>query len=168
MVEEQAVVVAVEEHAAWVETQRKAACDSCAVNKGCGTAVLSKVLGNKRSRLRVLKHDLQLRVGDEVVIGLQEHALLRGSMTVYGSPLLLMMVGALLADYAGRQWLGHTSDFLDIIFGIAGFLAGLVWLRLYSARIAQDPRYQPVILSVSTQIRPIHGTLSGISTRLLT
>ncbi len=107
-------------------------------------------------------------MGDEVVIGLQEHALLRGSMTVYGSPLLLMMLGSLLADYAGRQWWGHASDFLDIIFGFAGFLAGLVWLRHYSTRIAQDPRYQPVILSVSTPIRPIHGTLNTISTRLLT
>lgn len=168
MVEEQAVVVAVEQDAAWVETQRKAACDSCAVNKGCGTAVLSKVLGNKRSRLRVLKHDLSLRVGDEVVIGLQEHALLRGSMTVYGAPLLLMMLAALVADYAGQQWWGHGSDLMDITFGIAGFVAGLAWLRHYSARIAHDPRYQPVVLSVSTPIRPIHGTLSGISTRLLT
>ena len=168
MVEEKAVVVAVEEDAVWVETQRKAACDSCAVNKGCGTAVLSKVLGNKHSRLRALTRDLSLRVGDEVVIGLQEHALLRGSMTVYGVPLMLMMLGALLADYAGRQWFGHSSDLMDITFGIAGFLAGLAWLRGYSTRIAHDPRYQAVVMRVSTPIRPIHGTLSGISTRLLT
>lgn len=168
MVEESAIVVAVEDNAAWVETQRKAACDSCAVNKGCGTAVLSKVIGNKRSRLKVLKHGLSLRVGDEVVIGLQEHALLRGSMTVYGVPLLFMMLGALLADYAGRQWWGHPSDILDIGFGIAGFVAGLMWLRRYSSGIAQDPRYQPVILSVSTPLRPIHDNLGKISTRLLT
>lgn len=168
MVEEQAVVVAVEENAAWVETQRKAACDNCAVNKGCGTAVLSKVLGNRRSRLRVLRPDMALRVGDEVVIGLQEHALLRGSMTVYGAPLLLMMLGALLADYAGRHGWGHSSDLVDIVFAVAGFLAGLAWLRHYGARIARDPRYQPVVLRVSTPIKPIHGTLTGISTRLLT
>lgn len=169
MVEEQGVVVAVEGHAAWVETQRKAVCDTCSVNKGCGTAVISKALGDKRSRIKVLNGDLPLRVGDEVVIGLQEQALLRGSLIVYGLPLMLMMAAALCADYAGRQWLGIAAgDPLEISAGIAGFVAGLLWVRRFSRRIARDPRYQPVILSASTPAQPIHGNLATIPTRLLT
>jgi sigma-E factor negative regulatory protein RseC len=168
MVEENAVVVALEDNAAWVETRRKAACDSCGVNKGCGTAVISKVFGNRRSRMRVLTRDMTLRVGDEVVIGLQEHALLRGSMIVYGVPLLSMFVGALLADYCTRRWWGIASDGLDIAFGVCGLIAGLVWLRRYSTRIARDPRYQPEVLRVSTLRGSIHGNLTRISARLLT
>lgn len=169
MVEEQGVVVAVEQDAAWVETRRKAVCDTCAVNKGCGTAVLSKALGNKRSCVKVLNDRPTLRVGDEVVIGLQEQALVRGSLTVYGMPLLLMMAAALCADYAARVWLGiHATDPLDVLCGLGGFAAGLAWLRRFSRRIATDPRYQPVILSVSTPDRPIHGNLAPTSTHLLT
>ena len=50
MIAENAQVVGFEGNDIWVETQRKTACGQCAANKGCGTAVLSKVLGNKRSR----------------------------------------------------------------------------------------------------------------------
>lgn len=170
MVEEKAVVVAVEGEAAWVETLRKAACEACAVNKGCGTAVISKALGNKRSRIKVINDRPTLQVGDEVIIGLQEHALLRGSLIVYGMPLLLMLLAALFADYAGPQWLGVTStDPVDIASGIAGLLAGVGWLRRYSNRIAHDPRYQAVILTTVTPSPQIHGTLVVKSpTRLLT
>jgi len=170
MVEEQGVVVAVEGNAAWVETQRKAVCDSCSVNKGCGTAVLSKALGNKRSRIKVLHDgDPPLRVGDDVVIGLQEQALLRGSLIVYGLPLLLMMAAALGADVLVRHGLGvGAADPVDVTAGIGGFVAGLLWVRRFSRRIAGDPRYQPVILSASTPPQSIHGTLAGIPTRLLT
>lgn len=170
MVEEQGVVIALEGGDAWVETRRKAVCDTCSANKGCGTAVLSKALGNKRSRIKVpLCGDLPLRVGDEVVIGLQEQALLRGSMAVYGLPLLLMLAAALCGDYAGRHWLGmHAVDPLDITAGIGGFIAGLIWVKAFSRRVARDPRYQPVILSASTPAQAIHDNLAGIPTRLLT
>lgn len=167
MVEEKAVVVAIEDQAAWVETQRKAVCDACGVNKGCGTAVIARVLGNRRSRLKVSNGGFALRVGDEVLIGLQEHALLRGSLIVYGLPLLLMIGAALTADYTVLSWWGVRSDVLDSACGAAGFAAGLLWLRRFSAHIADDPRYQPVILGTITPAKPIHGTLTGVATRLL-
>lgn len=147
MVEEKAIVIGIEGNTVWVETQRKAVCDTCAVNKGCGTALLSKILGNKRSRLQALSNNLSFSVGDEVIIGLQERALVRGSMLVYGLPLLLMLLAALLAEVAAKHWLGATStELLTIVVGGAGLFAGLLYLHRYSRRIAHDPRYQPVVL----------------------
>ncbi|WP_455199475.1 SoxR reducing system RseC family protein, partial [Kaarinaea lacus] len=70
MIEERAEVVSIEDGDIWVETQRRSACGQCAVNKGCGTAVLGKVIGNKRTRVRVLNPtDTRVSIGDEIVVG---------------------------------------------------------------------------------------------------
>ena len=79
MLEETAQVVRVTADGIWVETRRQSTCSSCAAEKGCGTATLSKVLGNRRTLVRVLA-DMPLEVGDRVVIGIREQALVRGSL----------------------------------------------------------------------------------------
>ena len=49
------------------------------------------MLGNKRSRVRVLNPKAaSVVVGDEVIIGINEQALVRGSLVVYTLPLLAM------------------------------------------------------------------------------
>ena len=144
MIEESAQVVALEEGYAWVETRRKSACDSCSVNKGCGSAVLQKVIGNKRSRLQVI-NTLDVYVGDEVVIGIQDNALVRGSMAVYAVPLLAMIVVALLGEFFS-QAMGMTSELFVILSAGMGLAAGFFWLRHFTKKISNDRQYQAVIL----------------------
>ena len=104
MIEETAKIVELEGEFAWVETQRKSACGACAVNKGCGTATIAKVLGKKRTRVRAINR-LNAKLGDEVVIGIQEQALVRGSIAVYAVPLVFLLLGGMLGE-----WLGQGSD----------------------------------------------------------
>jgi sigma-E factor negative regulatory protein RseC len=141
MIEEEARVTATEGDFAWVEKERRAACDGCAVNKGCGTAVLSKVLGRRRARVRAL-NAAGARVGDEVVIGIREQALVQGSVLVYAVPLLALLVGAAL----GAQ-LGGGSEGLSVLLGMGGLGLSLLWVHRYATRrLSRDTRYQPVIL----------------------
>lgn len=139
MVEERAFVVELEEGFAWVERERSSSCGSCAASKGCGTATLQKVMGNKRSRVRAINR-AQAKVGDQVVIGLEEQALLRGSFLAYIMPLLLMFVGALLADMA------FSTEGMTILGGIAGLASGFWLLLRLSGKVEQDERYQAVVL----------------------
>lgn len=144
MIEEQGRIVAVEEGFAWVETQRKSACGACSANKGCGTGVISKVVGQRVNRVRAI-NEINANVGDEIIIGLHDEALVRGSLAVYAAPLLAMLLMALLGDLAGRE-LNNSGEGLTVIFGLAGLGLGFLWVRNFSRRIADDVRYQPVIL----------------------
>jgi len=145
MLEETARVVSIEAGEVWVETERRSTCSSCAVEKGCGTATLAKVLGQRRTLVRVLT-DLPLAVGDHVVIGIREQALLRGSLAVYAVPLLLLLAGAVIGELGAGQGLWGSAEAASLLLGLAGLVAGLLWLRRFSSRIHHDVNYQPVVL----------------------
>lgn len=144
MIEESAQVVASEGDFVWVETRRQSTCGACAANQACGTAVLSKVLGQRRTRVRALNPG-GAQVGDQVVVGLDEAALLRGSVAMYAVPLLALLAGSIIGSLLAKQWL-LAGEALSIGLGLAGLLAGLVWLRGFTRRIRSDSRYQPVVL----------------------
>jgi len=146
MIEETGQVVDVEGTFAWVEGERASTCGGCAVRKGCGTGAIAKVLGQRRVRLRVLNH-IGARVGDHVVIGVPESGLLRGSLAVYAAPLSGLFAGGLAGSaLASRFYPAWPADPLAIAGALAGFVAGLVWLRGFSRRTAGSPAYQPVVL----------------------
>jgi len=149
MLEETARVVRIEAGEVWVETQRRSTCSSCAVEKGCGTATLAKVLGRRRTLVRVLT-DLPLVVGDQVVIGIHEQALVRGSLAVYAVPLLLLLAGAIIGELGAAQGLWASAEAASLLLGAGGLVAGLLWLRHFSRQIHNDAFYQPVVLRRST------------------
>lgn len=145
MLKETATVVKTEGEFAWVETARKSACQSCSVNKGCGTAVLSKVVGNKTTQLKVV-NQIGAQVGDEVTVGIHEAAMLRGAVLIYLLPLLGLFGFALLGEILSKQLNMASTEVLVIISGMVGLGLSLFWVKGYTARIATDSRYQPVIL----------------------
>ncbi len=145
MLEETASVVRVDDREVWVETQRRSTCSSCAVEKGCGTATLAKFLGRRRTIVRVLS-DLPLAVGDQVVIGIREQALVRGSLAVYAVPLLLLLAGAIIGELGAGQGLWNSAEAASVLLGAGGLVTGLLWLKHFSRRIHDDTDYQPVVL----------------------
>ena len=145
MIEEQARVVAVDDGMVEMQVQRQTACDACSVNKGCGTGVLAKAIGVKPMRLRV-RSALPLKVGDTVIVGIEDRMLVRSSFLVYALPLLLLLAGALFADFMAANLAVENSDIVTIAGGIGGLMAGFFWLRVFSLRMSTDSRYQPRIL----------------------
>lgn len=147
MIEERAEVVSIEGGDVWVETQRRSACGQCAVNKGCGTAVLGKVIGNKRTRVRVLNpKDTRVSIGDEIVVGIDEQALVRGSLFIYMVPLVFLFLFGLLGEVLSVQLNVDNPDLLVIILGLIGLFAGFYLVKKFSGNIRGDSRYQPVLL----------------------
>lgn len=140
MIEESGRVVAVEDGAVWVETLRRSTCSACSANAGCGQGLMEKLgVGQRRGYVRALS-DLQLAVGDTVVIGVREELLVQSALLVYLLPLLGLFAGAMLA-----QWLALAESF--VILGALGGFFALWWLaRWRSRRCADDPLRQPVVL----------------------
>ena len=147
MIEETATVVEVQDAHVLVEVQRRSSCDACQVKSGCGTSVLQKVMGKKRTHLLV-PSDRELKVGDQLVLGLQEKALVKGSLAVYFVPLLLMLFFAILGVSLAGQLAIHDTDSVSVLFALLGFSLGVAWLKLFSHRVSRDKQYQPVILRV--------------------
>jgi len=149
MLEETTQVVRINGNEVWVETQRRSSCASCAAEKGCGTAALSKVLGNRRNLVRVLSA-IPLRVGDRVVIGIREQALVRGSLAVYAVPILLLLLGGLIGELGAERFIWQNAELASVTLGISGLIAGLFWLKRFTRRIQNDPNFQPVVLRRQT------------------
>ena len=140
MIEEQARVVALEAGAVWVETLRQSTCGGCSANAGCGQGLMDKIgVRASHGHVRALC-DLQLQVGDQVVIGIAEDWLLRSALLVYLLPLLLFFLCAGVV-----QSLGAAEPWV-IAAGGLGLLAGWLALRALNSRLAHDRRAHPVVL----------------------
>ncbi|AHL74587.1 alginate regulatory protein [Stutzerimonas stutzeri] len=140
MIEESGRVIAVEPGAVWVETQRSSTCSGCSAKNGCGQGLMDRLgVRERRGLIRALS-DLQLKVGDSVVIGIQESVLLRGAILVYIFPLLVLFVSALAASEFS------ADEPYVILSGIAGFFVSWLFVRKRSQQTADDPGLQPIVL----------------------
>lgn len=145
MIEETGRVIEVRDGYAWVECVPASGCGSCAAGRGCATAVLAGVLGRRRAPLRVANR-LGASVGDQVVIGISESGMLRGSLAVYAVPLAGLLGGAVAGHYLAAVAATGYPELASILGAAAGFWAALAWLKRFSQASATDGRYQPVLL----------------------
>ncbi|MCU7833965.1 MAG: SoxR reducing system RseC family protein [gamma proteobacterium symbiont of Taylorina sp.] len=145
MIEEQAVVVKLEGKYVWLETQRQSSCGHCSVKDGCGTQVLGKALGNKTVIVRCL-NSLHVAMGDVVVVGIKESALLKGSLLLYFLPLLIMIFSAGLSVMISQRWFPELVDFIAIISSFLGLLCGLVVSRKYVQGANNTADFEPLLL----------------------
>ena len=156
MLETQGRVIAVEAGFAWVESVRQGGCSSCASKGACGSQLLGEALtpaSNAQSANHVLVQDsVGVRVGDTVLLGIEEKGALRAAFLMYGLPLFGLMSGLLLAQPWGDLWAiaAGTSGL--------GLALAVVWL-LGRASQVRPQKIQPVILarldSAAPQVIPI-------------
>jgi len=144
MIEEQAQVVDIKGSQLLLQAQTQSACGSCAVNKGCGTSLLAKVLGRKLTHFQA-ENNINAKIGDTVVVGIAEDALLKGSLMMYIVPILSMLIFALLADV----WLVQQSAYRDLTIAalsISGLISGSVLSRWYFSQKSSFGLFAPVVL----------------------
>lgn len=144
MIEETAQVIGQKGELIVLEAETHSACESCSVNKGCGTSVLSKWVGRKFTRFE-LTNTVNARIGDRVVVGLSESALLRGSLFVYLLPLLSMLIFALAAD----ALLSPMVDFREpmiVLAALSGLGVAIHFGRKILSNVHIEAGFAPVIL----------------------
>jgi len=132
MIETPARVTRLEGDSAWVVSHAPASCGACA-GKGCGSSLFARVLHADEPEYRV-DNPIGAEVGDSVVVGLPDGALLDAAVAGYLVPLLLLIAAAAL----GQQVAGELG-------AVAGGLCGLLLAALYLKR-RKSPAVQPVVL----------------------
>ena len=145
MLLESGIVIEIFDQFAIVQTERTSYCSQCAANKGCGTASLSSVLGQKYTQIKVINHG-GVKVGDKVVIGLEEQALLKSSVVLYLLPLLSLFVFAL--GYEMLVTIGEWPRYepLTILAGILGLFIGLNLAKRIIRQFSKETKLKPVML----------------------
>lgn len=144
MIEQTATVIDIDGDLLVLETQPESSCHSCSVKKGCGTSVLSGFVGNKLIHF-TLPNTLAARKGDRVVLGLPEHAMVKGSTVVYVMPLLVMIAVAVLADHT----LALDADKRDLsiaVLSLASLAMSTLLARWLFRNAATRQAYTPVLL----------------------
>lgn len=161
MIEEQATVVEVNSKQIIVQTLRKSSCNSCAANKGCGTAVLSKAIGQKHSLVTIAKADSTqpaLSPGDQVVIGINENMLFSGSVLAYLMPLAGLFVFALAASWLGNM-LTMSGELHIVLSAFAGLFSGLLVSRLYITKGRHHTDFAPVLVRKLQQVTAVRDNI---------
>ncbi|VAW64442.1 hypothetical protein MNBD_GAMMA11-1217 [hydrothermal vent metagenome] len=139
MIEERAFVLEVRQQQVLLQTQRRSACQSCSVRSGCGTSVLAKVVG-KRSSQFVVDNILGVCAGEQVMIAVDENALVQGSLLIYLLPLIVMMLSGLLAEYF------FAAEPVTITCAFAGLILAMVGVRFIFLNSRLKKSVQPHLI----------------------
>lgn len=142
MITETGRVAAVGDDCLWVETIQTSTCESCAAEKGCGQRLVAK-WGGKTSFIRVLlegRDPSSYALHDSVTIAIPDDVVANGSLLVYMTPLLSMLIGLLFAQWLALPELGV------IALSLSGLLLGGVAVRFHSYLRRDDRRVQPVLV----------------------
>jgi len=143
MIETEAVVVKIEYAVAYVQAERKSNCSSCGENH-CGTSALANFFGHKTPLYRA-SNDIGAKVGDRVVVGLDESALFKGTLLLYLFPLLLLFAGAVAGSALAVT--AEVKDGYSVAGAFIGLAAGFLGLKFLSSKRGMSKQFQPVILS---------------------
>lgn len=153
MIKERGQVSKIEVGGVWVNTIAQSTCDACQAKHGCGQKLLNQIgvptssiwASTSSSGIR------DLREGEWVDVGVEEGAVVLGSLLAYGLPILMLVIGAALGQ--DNAALAFTGAALGLVIGA---LTSRVVLRNYFG----SQFFQPVVLGRSTDAAPVNIALS--------
>ena len=154
MIEERAVILSLEKSSqnssndshpdsvATLEIERKTACGLCGQTRGCGNSIWGKLFGHQTTAFKA-QNRINAKVGQSVIVGINETAILRSALLLYIVPLFTLFAGALLASYLWR------SDGITMLGALAGLVSGLLWVKGHTMSNSYFRLQQPVILRLA-------------------
>ena len=145
MLEQHALVIATKQNQAQFEIVRQKPCGICGQTRGCGASIWGKLFGHKTASFSV-QNLLQAKVGDTVLIAVEDGAVLSSAGFAYALPLAFLMLGAGL----GQQFL-HLFSAVDgnaASGAVLGFLLGFALLRRRVNGMSYLSRYQPRMVKI--------------------
>ncbi|MGB7816945.1 MAG: SoxR reducing system RseC family protein [Methylotenera sp.] len=153
MIEERAVILSLERDAnnissgdsiATLEIERKTACGLCGQTRGCGNSIWGKLFAHQSTAFKA-QNRINAKVGDSVIVGINEKALLKSALLLYILPLATMLFGAILATQFS------ASDSSALIGAVVGLVLGLLWVKGHTMSSSYFTLQQPVILRLAFQ-----------------
>ena len=128
---------------ATLEIERKTACSICGQTRGCGNSIWGKLFAHQSTAFKA-QNCINAKVGDSVIVGINEKALLKSAMLLYIVPLVTMLIGAILAKQL------NTSEVSAMLGAVVGLVLGLLWVKGHTMSSSYFKLQQPVILRMAS------------------
>ena len=122
-----------------LEIERKTACGLCGKTRGCGNSIWGKLFGHQTTAFKA-QNLINAKVGESVIVGINEKAMLKSASLLYVLPLATLFIGALLAAYIWH------SDGITMMGAVTGLTLGLLWVKGHIMSNRYFNLQQPVIL----------------------
>ena len=156
MIEERAVILSLDNQSgdaksdsvATLEIERKTACGLCGQTRGCGNSIWGKLFAHQSTAFKA-QNRINAKVGDSVIVGINEKALVKSAMLLYILPLATMLIGAILATRLFADTNGYA-----MLGAAAGLVLGFVWVKGHTMSNSYFKLQQPEILRLATQEAP--------------
>ena len=147
MIEEYAIVTKCAGTQATLEIERRTACGLCGQKRGCGNATWGKLLGHD-SHDFTAENKVNANVGDSVIVGIDEQAVLNSAFFLYVVPLIGLLIGTFVADYLFK------NQFYVIVGAVSGLIVGFLWVKGHligrdKSGVAFSKKYQAEILRIA-------------------
>ncbi len=149
MIEERAVILSLQSEpsqtqtTATLEIERKTACGLCGQTRGCGNSIWGRLFGHQTTAFKA-QNRINAKVGDSVIVGINEKVLLKSALLLYILPLVTLFIGAILASQL-RQ-----TDGITILGAAIGLVLGLLWVKGHTMSNSYFSLQQPVILRLAS------------------
>lgn len=132
-------IVAADSATVWLEPEMSSGCGTCASAKGCSSLTWMK-LGPADAKRFALPNDFNGRVGERVVVGIQQGSLVRASALAYGLPLLIGLGSGIYAQARG------AGDEICLLATVAGLAVGFVLAKFVAGRLTAKGDFRPIYL----------------------
>lgn len=144
MIEQQAIILSTEiqgedQSVATIEVVRKTACELCGKTRGCGNALWGKIFAHKTTSFKA-ENSIDAKVGQSVIVGIDEKAVMKSALLLYIVPLVTMSIGTILASQIS------STDFVAMIGAAVGLVVGYFWVKAHATGHAYYQDHQPKIL----------------------
>ena len=156
MIEERAVILSLEanesnpdaSNIAVLEIERKTACGLCGQTRGCGNSIWGKLFAHRSTAFKA-NNNINASVGQSVIVGINEQALLWSALLLYILPLVTMLIASILAMQV------NDSNGVVMLAALAGLIVGLLWVKGFTASNQYFVMQQPIILRLASDDRTI-------------
>ncbi|MDA8089180.1 MAG: SoxR reducing system RseC family protein [Nitrospiraceae bacterium] len=91
-------------------------------------------------------NDIGAKEGQKVRVSLKAFSYMKGSLIVYGLPVVALILGAILGQQlALSSFKGHDPDSVSAIFAFGAFAISFLIIRIWSSKADKKLEYKPII-----------------------
>ena len=124
MIEEEAIVIKASKENVTLEVVRSKPCGLCGQVRGCGNSIWGKIFSHRTGYIETRNH-LNAKLGDVVILGIDETLMLKSSLMLYGVPLMLMFLGMVMANTFAKE----TTELYVLLGAVMGLFLGVVLIK---------------------------------------
>lgn len=124
MIEEEAVIIKASTERVTLEVVRSKPCGLCGQVRGCGNSIWGKIFSHQSGQIET-RNNLNAKLGDVVILGIDETLMLKSALMLYGVPLVFMFLGMGIANSFAKE----MTELYTLLGAVLGLSLGVVMIK---------------------------------------